>query len=408
MSRRMAGLARCVLGVALLIAVPGGALGHTRSQSFSSWVVADDSVRMTFSVEAREVTRLPPLEGGIPELGTLLKAHLRPRIQVLVDGEPCPPRREPRVLSAREGYVRVEWDFERPQGASLEIVNDAFFDVAPSHLHYARVRIGSAVPEERLFTDATRRVAVGGDGASGAVSDRPTFRSFMTLGVEHIFSGLDHVAFLLTLLLLCRRARDVLFMVTGFTLGHSVTLGLAVLGVVQPNVPVIEALIGFTIALVAAENIAVRTGVGTRVGLMGGAVLSVVGLLSPLLGTGLPMLTWLGLGLFTASYLHLSSTREHALRLRPLLTVLFGLIHGFGFANVLLEIGLPTGRLVESLLGFNVGVELGQLAIVAALWLCGAIVARVLPRGGRPLVRDLASTGLCALGVFWFVGRAIG
>ena len=101
-------------------------------------------------------------------------------------------------------------------------------------------------------------------------------------------------------------------------------------------------------------------------------------------------------------------TREHALRLRPLLTVLFGLIDGFGFANVLLEIGLPTGRLVESLLGFNVGVELGQLAIVAALWACGTILARTLPHGGRPLALDLASTGLCALGVFWFVGRAMG
>ena len=60
------------------------------------------------------------------------------------------------------------------------------------------------------------------------------------------------------------------------------------------------------------------------------------------------------------------------------------------------------------MLGFNVGVELGQLAIGAVLWSGGAVVARVLPRRGRPLVLDLAPTGLCALGVFWFVGRAIG
>ena len=82
-----------------------------------------------------------------------------------------------------------------------------------------------------------------------------SFGAYVALGVEHILIGVDHIAFLLALLILCRRPREVVLMVTGFTLGHSITLTLAVLGVVEPHAPVIEALIGFTIALVAVENV---------------------------------------------------------------------------------------------------------------------------------------------------------
>ena len=109
-------------------------------------------------------------------------------------------------------------------------------------------------------------------------------------------SGVDHLAFVLALLLLCRRVREVVFMVSGFTLGHSLTLSLAVLGVVEPNVPVIEALIGFTIALVAAENIGITSGTGRRLGLIAGLGLVGCGLLRGLTGLGLPVLSSPGPG----------------------------------------------------------------------------------------------------------------
>ena len=92
--------------------------------------------------------------------------------------------------------------------------------------------------------------------------------------------------------------------------------------------------------------------------------------------------------------------------MRPLLTVLFGLVHGFGFASVLMEIGLPTERLAVALLGFNVGVEIGQLAVVALLWLAGRALAPRLPEARRGLALEAASAALCALGVYWFVERA--
>ena len=131
-------------------------------------------------------------------------------------------------------------------------------------------------------------------------------------------------------------------------------------------------------------------------------------LLKSLFPLGVPLVTLLGLALFTGCYLLLVDTRERALRWRPTLTVLFGLIHGFGFASVLLEIGLPTDRLILALLGFNVGVEIGQLGIVAALWLIGHQIMGRLSSVNYRLIFDATSAVLCALGLFWFVGRALG
>jgi hypothetical protein len=114
-----------------------------------------------------------------------------------------------------------------------------------------------------------------------------------------------------------------------------------------------------------------------------------------------------GVAVFTLCYLPLASSQEQATRVRPLLTVLFGLIHGFGFASVLMEIGLPTDRLAAALLGFNLGVELGQVSVVAMLWSVGAVIVRRFPALDYRLATDAASASLCALGLFWFVSRAM-
>jgi hypothetical protein len=122
---------------------------------------------------------------------------------------------------------------------------------------------------------------------------------------------------------------------------------------------------------------------------------------------GLSVITVMGLAIFTLCYLPLVNTQARAARLRPLLTLLFGLIHGFGFASVLMEIGLPTGRLIPALLGFNIGVEVGQLGIVSTLWGGTILAVRRFPKTQYRLATDIVSVVLCALGLFWFVGRAL-
>ena len=397
-----------LLALALGLVVVAPASAHTRSQSFSFWHIKDGQVRLSFSVQALEATRLGLIEGDTLDLNELLVKHLTSRIAVSAGGAACRTVIGPQARAAQEGYLRVEWRFVCPTTGPIEIANDAFFVVAPSHVHFARVRVGDGPPVEYLFTDNERRRVIAADGQTKPASSGTSFFAYVRLGIEHILVGVDHIAFLLALLLLCRRVREVVFMVTGFTLGHSLTLSLAVLGVVKPNVPVIEALIGFTIALVAAENIGVTADASTGIALLAGVALAMLAILKMLGHLGPPAITLIGLAIFTLCYLPLAATQERATRLRPLLTVLFGLIHGFGFANVLMQIGLPTDRLMPALLGFNIGVEIGQLGIVAALWIVGTLIVRRFPAADHRLATDTASAALCGLGLFWFVTRAWG
>ncbi len=195
-------------------------------------------------------------------------------------------------------------------------------------------------------------------------------------------------------------------MATGFTLGHSITLSLAVLGVVRPDLPAIEAMIGFTIALVAVENVSVDAGAGLPIALVAAAALGGLAALGRFVHVALPARTLLGLAMFAPCYLMLTGTRESDAKLRPVLTVLFGLIHGFGFASALMDLGLPNDRLAPALFGFNAGVEIGQVCIVSVLWGGALAVRRFRPRQDFRLSLDALSAALCALGLFWFVSRA--
>ncbi len=398
----------------MLLLVTTAASAHTRSQSYSTWSLGEDGqVRLSFSVLSREATRLAALEGNYRDLADLLQAHLSRVVAVHADGQACAPMGSPRGLPARDGHLRVEWRFQCPPEHELELSIGSFFDLAPSHVHFARVRSPDGVPVEYLFTDSQRQHRVGGGAGSKGGDEEvrssgATFFGYVELGFEHILEGLDHIAFLLALLLLSRNLREVIFMVTGFTVGHSITLSLAALGWMEPNVPIIEALIGFTIAIVAAEVVALRAGASRGIANLGAAILLGLAVLSPWLGVGPPGRVLVGLALFTFFYLRLAEDPVRAMKLSALLTGLFGLIHGFGFANVLIEIGLPAGRLVPALFGFNVGVELGQLAIVAIIWGGSRVLLRSFTnRDWRPAVDVLAAT-LCGLGTFWFVERGFG
>lgn len=173
---------------------------------------------------------------------------------------------------------------------------------------------------------------------------------FVKLGVEHIWTGYDHLAFLAALLLAATNLRQMLYIVTGFTLAHSVTLSLAATGVFTLPSAVVEPAIAASILFVGLEN-----------------------LFSP-----------------TA-------------RRRLATTFTLGLVHGFGFAGLLSEIGLPQGQLGVALVSFNLGVELGQAAVVALtlpllLWLRRR--EGWLRWGARPL-----TVGIAGMGAFWLVQR---
>ena len=127
---------------------------------------------------------------------------------------------------------------------------------------------------------------------------------------------------------------------------------------------------------------------------------------SAIWGRGLPPLALCGLFIFTLAYLPMSNDRRFAIMMRPLLTLAFGLVHGFGFASVLTEIGLPRHQLVVALVGFNIGVEIGQVVIVAGVWFLARWVTQIkLIRNTRAWL-DTLSAALCGLGFYWFVARS--
>jgi hydrogenase/urease accessory protein HupE len=171
-----------------------------------------------------------------------------------------------------------------------------------------------------------------------------------SLGVEHILTGYDHLLFLFGLILVGGTVRSLLFVISAFTLAHSITLGLATLNVWVPNPMLIEPAIALSVAYVGIEN-------------------------------------W-----FIAD-----ASR------RWLITFPFGLIHGFGFAGALREISLPAGQIPIALAAFNIGVEAGQLAVLAivlpiVLWLRQQ--HWFANWGVKGLSAGIAFAGLC-----WFISR---
>ena len=385
----------------LLLAAPAQA--HTKSESHSAWTVSGATIRMTFTVPEIEAKRLAKAGEETPtndELG----AYLMSKVGATAGGKDCPAADGAEPVAAAAGFRRFEFTFTCSDAKAMEIHSAAFFDVVPTHVNFAQIQTADGTFVEQLMTDDRQSFDLSG-GAENKLQNA-NFVEYVMLGIMHIFTGVDHQSFLIGLVLISRRLRDLVFVITGFTIGHSATLALAVTGIVRPHAEYIDALIGLTIALVGAENIAVATHRPRLVAAGTAALLFAMAAGRALGFGGLPILLMLGAGLFSANYLMISGRLRDAGRIRLLVTLIFGLIHGFGFAADLLEMKLPTGRLAELLVGFNLGVEIGQLTLVLALIGVVTLLVRARLALPRPLVVDVASSFLVALGLFWFVSRS--
>ncbi len=379
------------------------ALAHTKSETHSAWQISGATVHLTFTVPDIEAKRLTA-DGAAPS-DDVLGGYLAARVSALSGEANCPIQGEPQPISAASGYRRFEFTFTCPSSTAIRLHSDAFFDLAFDHVNFAQIQTGDGGFTEQLITADKRTLDLAGSGSNSKLQNA-SFVEYVWLGVMHIFTGVDHQSFLIGLVLISRRLRDLIFVITGFTLGHSATLALAVTGVIRPHAEYIDALIGLTIALVGAENIAVATHKPRLVALGTAALLFTMAAGRAAGLGGLPSLLVLGAGLFSANYLMISGHLRDAGRIRLLVTLIFGLIHGFGFASDLLEMRLPTGRLAELLVGFNLGVEIGQLTLVLALIGLVALLVRLKLAIPRPIVVDVGSAFLVGLGLFWFVSRS--
>jgi hypothetical protein len=394
------GLWRALLALAAALLLAGPAAAHTKSETHSSWQVSGPMVRLTFTAPEQEIRRLGQGPVSDARAGAYLAAHLA----ALSDGKPCRTASGPTATTAQPGYRRFEFVFLCPEGWPIQLHSSAFFDLVPTHVNFAQVQTNKGDFIEQLLTRDQQTLDLSGGRANQL--QNASFFEYVRLGVMHIFTGVDHMSFLVGLVLISRRLKDLLFVVTGFTIGHSCTLALAVTGLVRPHAEYIDALVALTIALIGAENLAVATRRPAAVAIGLGGLLLVMAALKLFGLGGLPALLLLGAGLFSANYLMISGHLRDAGRLRLVVTLVFGLIHGFGFASDLLEMRLPVGRLAELLVGFNIGVEIGQVTLVLAILGLTALLVRLKAAPPRPIVVDLACAYLIGLGVFWFVTRS--
>jgi hypothetical protein len=280
------------------------------------------------------------------------------------------------------------------------------FDVAPSHHHFIFAESAAGGAREAILTVSSRELQL---ELKSSPAHGGRFLQFVEMGVLHIATGIDHLAFLLALLATARNARQMLLIATGFTLGHSLTLTLAVTGLVEANRGAVEALIGLTIALAAAGNLVHGEREG-RVAALAAAVMTCSVLLVPAAARpDMPAALVASIALAAASLVWLGGTQARitSIKTRFAMAMGFGLIHGLGFASALQDLHLPPNMLASTLVGFNIGVEIGQLgAVVLAVALCRS-AARLWPpleRSDTPAVA--VSAALLAVGSAWFMTRA--
>jgi hypothetical protein len=395
---------KILLGMlALACCIAGRAHAHTRSESHSLWEINGARVDLVMTIPTVEADRLA--KNGVAPSDETLKAYLADHMYPLAEGKRCDVVPPVETLSAAPGYRKYDLTFNCSSAKNLQIVSSAFFDLVASHTNFAQVQnVATGEFTEQLLTLEHQKVEVTGGAGSRLKTAR--FFEFIQMGMMHIFTGVDHMSFLLGLVLISRRVRDLVFVVTGFTIGHSLTLALAVTGVLRPHAEFIDALVALTIALIGAENIVVQSQKSKVIALGAGSSLVLMAIVRWLGFGDLPELLLLGAALFTTNYLMISGSLADAGRVRILITLVFGLIHGFGFAADLLQLQLPPERLAELLVGFNLGVEVGQLTLVLAATLLVVLLRRFKLLLPRPIVVDVAAAFLVGLGVFWFVSRS--
>jgi hypothetical protein len=407
LTRLLRALACGALAVGVLLGASSLARAHDRGTSYSTWVIRDATVHVSVRLTELDLSRYP--WGSTPGAGRddMLRRYLPANLVLARGDRVCEVAGEVRSLRSAPGHVTWEWPLRCSGTGRYEIRSSLLADVSPSHLHFARARVGDGAANEKVLSSRGPNWRFAGPGSTADDDPGTSLAGYFVLGVEHIITGYDHLAFVLALLLLGSSLAEVAKIVTGFTVAHSLTLGLMVLGYVRPEATPIEALIGLSIALVAAENLWQTAGNHRVVPWLCSAALALMAVAAGFGYGAVSALTLGGLALFTFCYFRLFETLDAPGTLRWGIAFLFGLIHGFGFAAMLNEAGLPADRIVAALLGFNLGVEAGQLAVVSLVWPLLVLLRRRGPTW-HIVVAEGGSAAVLALGLYWFVTRTYG
>ena len=299
------------------------------------------------------------------------------------------------------GVLKFVWSFQClqiPESISMSL----FQDLGVTHTHIARGVIdGQSVPEF-MFASTQDSWVIGLPGESNV--NQSSYFGYFKSGVQHILSGWDHLTFLLGLLLLFT-GRFLIIAITGFTIGHSLTLGLGAMNVLRVHSEIIETLIGFSILLLAVEYFLKHVFEINK--LIKNLALSFCAFLPLTIFGSLDPILIAGLALFLTFYLSL--TNHYSNPWLPLIvTIFFGLIHGLGFASSIAESGIPQDRLLPIILSFNIGVEVGQLVVAFTLLAFLKLTKTYFRFSDFNYLHGAMGAFVFSMGTFWFISRAIG
>jgi len=299
------GLAFCLLLVLILLAA-ATAFAHDPGLSAADLTLNGDKLtaRLTFARE--EIAMIAPIGAG-------LESAAKESFAISLDGKDVAPEAVA-VTLGESNAIHFDLRFAAPEASKIVLRSPLIGKLARGHRQFLTLRDADGnVLEQRMLDAANSSFECDVAAIAASQSHPQSFRAFLLLGVEHILLGFDHLAFLFALLIAGGTLREAAKIITSFTIAHSITLALATLDVMNLPAGVVEPLIAASIIYVGLENIFC-----------------------------------------------------HQIKRRWLLTFAFGLIHGFGFASALGELGIGSGAgAVAPLLAFNLGVEAGQIAIAA-------------------------------------------
>ncbi len=265
-------------------------------------------------------------------------------VNVETNGVVCPGHLIGEQDTDADGHaVRAVFTCANPGRTTVDL-SRLFAHVSPGHRHIGHAATATTAIDVVVYQHNAAF-------SFGEAPRTPPLLAYVRIGIEHILTGFDHLVFLFGLVLIGGRWRALLAVVTAFTAAHSISLALAVLGVVNPAPAVIEPLIALSIAYVGVENFFVKDA-----------------------------------------------------NKRWRITAPFGLVHGFGFAGALREVGVPKDAVAPALVLFNVGVELGQLAVLVVLLPMLLLLRHNVARFD-PVGKNIMSALVLLAGLVWFVQR---
>jgi len=342
---------------AILLVCAAPAQAHPAPFSYLDFRVGPSQLTVSIVVHVLDVAHDLQVSEKILGAQETLQPHapavvalLRGRIRLAANGRELTSGvwSMPQAIPDRQALkVDVTYPLDAPLGVLS--LSTHLFPYDPVHQTFVNVYEGDALMQQAILTKDRQHLEYFAGTRQGTLA---VIRKFLPSGIHHILIGPDHLLFLIGLLLLGGSMRQLVLVVSAFTVAHSVTLSLAALNLVSPPAWIVEPAIALSIVYVGADNLTVRDGRDVR--------------------------AWIAFG--------------------------FGLIHGFGFANVLREMDLPARALGWSLFSFNLGVEVGQLAVVLAV----ASALAVVRARSEVAARRLAVAGsvvVIAAGAFWFIER---